>query len=79
MAHPIMRRAALEEELTVAGVKVDQQLLEASQTVIRAVESHSPETVRAIGMDIGEFKAAALHIKNLQAPKAGASFSRWQG
>ena len=68
------RRAALEEGLKDAGVKVDEQLLEASQAVIRAVESHSPESARAIGMDIGEFKAAALHIKNLQAPKEGTAF-----
>jgi disulfide oxidoreductase YuzD len=68
------RRAALEQDLKDAGVKVDQQLLDASQSVVRAVESHSPETARAIGMDIGEFKAAALRIKNLQAPKEGTAF-----
>jgi hypothetical protein len=68
------RRAALEQELKEAEVTVDERLLEAAQAVIRAVESHSPETARAIGMDIGEFKAAALHVKNLQAPKAGTAF-----
>jgi hypothetical protein len=68
------RRAALEDELKKAGGEIDNRLLEASQAVIEAVEKHSPETARAIGMDVGEFKAAALHIKNLQAPKEGIGF-----
>jgi hypothetical protein len=65
------RRVALEDELKQAGGEIDNRLLEASQVVLEAVEKHSPEAVRAIGMDIGEFKAATLHIKNLQAPKEG--------
>jgi hypothetical protein len=44
--------------------------------VIKVLESDSAETARAIGMDIGEFKAAALHIKQLQAPKEGTAFGR---
>jgi hypothetical protein len=68
------RREALEDELKKAGGEIDNRLLEASQAVIEAVEKHSPETARAIGMDIGEFKAAALHIKNLQSPKEGIGF-----
>ena len=47
----------MEDELKKAGGEIDNRLLEASQAVIEAVEKHSPETARAIGMDIGEFKA----------------------
>jgi hypothetical protein len=58
----------------VADVIIDKRLLAAAQEVINIVESNSPETARAIGMDIGEFKAAALHVKNLQPPKRGIGF-----
>ena len=68
------RRVALEDELKEAGGEIDNRLLEASRALIEAVEKHTPETAHAIGMDIGEFKAAALHVRNLQAPKEGIGF-----
>jgi hypothetical protein len=68
------RRAALEQELKETKLPVDERLLQAAQAVIKAVESQSLGTAQAIGMDIGEFKAAALRIKHLQAPKAGTAF-----
>jgi hypothetical protein len=68
------RKVGLEEELKKAGGEVDDQLLAAAKTVIEEVKNHSPETAQAIGMDIGEFKAAALHIKNLQPARHGTAF-----
>jgi hypothetical protein len=67
------RRAALEAELKETSPEIDRRLVEAAAVVFEVVRSHSPETAQAIGMDIGEFQAAALHVKNLQPPKAGGT------
>jgi hypothetical protein len=65
------RRASLEGELKEVGSEVDSRLIEAAKAVIASVKRDSPQTAEAIGMDIGEFEALELHIKNLQAPEKG--------
>jgi hypothetical protein len=64
-------RTSLEGELKEAGQEVDSRLIDAAHAVIASVRRDNPQAVQAIGMDIGEFEAAELHIKNLQAPEKG--------
>ena len=67
-------RVALEAKLKEVGRAVDPPLMEAAGKVLETVERDCPEAARAIGMDIGIFRAAALDIKNLRAPESGTAF-----
>jgi hypothetical protein len=54
--------------------EIDNGVLEAAMKTRDAIETDAPDVVQAIGMDIGEFKAASLSIKNLRPPNTGTSF-----
>jgi hypothetical protein len=67
------RQATFKNELTNAGATDDSELIQAAKAIHIAVETHSPETPTAIGMDIEELKAAVLEAENVKAGESSTA------
>jgi len=65
------RQAAFESELATVEVVENVELIQAAKAIHVAVETYSPETPSAIGMDIEELKAALLEADNVSAGDSG--------
>jgi hypothetical protein len=61
------RRTVVKEDLAKTDAAHDEELLSTAQALLEALERHTPETVRAIGVDVEDIKAAALTIRNIRA------------
>jgi hypothetical protein len=64
-------RTSVAGDLAHAGAAGDQELLTRAKALIDAVEQYDRETMRAIGVDLEEVKAAYLKVQNVTAEGTG--------
>lgn len=67
------RRAALAEELkaSIPEEKSTHDIVAAASALMIAIENEAPDSSLAIGLNIGELKAAALRFERVNAPGYG--------
>lgn len=69
------RRTVLEGELkaTILDVEQQKQLVARAHDVLRVIEAEDPDTARAVGVEIGMLRAAAINFKGVQPPEHGTA------
>jgi hypothetical protein len=61
------RRTVVKEDIEKTDAPNDEELLDTAQALLEAIERQTPQTARAIGVDVEDIKAAALAIRNIRA------------
>jgi hypothetical protein len=61
------RRGVVKEDLAKTDAANDEELLHTAQVLLEAIERQTPETARAIGVDVEDMRAAALTIRHIRA------------
>ena len=65
------KRASFAEDLASAGAATDDELQKLASAVINAVTANKPETVKSIGVDLEEVRAASLRVRDVKAGDVG--------
>lgn len=65
------RRAVVEEDLRQTHASTDTEVLQQVKALLDAVQSHPPEVVSAIGVDLRDIKGASLTIEDVIASGTG--------
>jgi len=59
------KRDSLKEDLHDLGAANDNELLKQAQALLTAIEEHSPDIAKAMGLSLKEVKAANLFLKEV--------------
>jgi hypothetical protein len=66
-----VKRASVAKDLAEAGAAGDQVLLAQAKALINTIAQHDQATMRAIGIDLEEVKAAYLRVQTVIAEGTG--------
>jgi hypothetical protein len=61
------RRTALAEDLDDAGAANDPELAQHAATLVAIISQEDPDAVRAIGVELKDFEAANVTLRNIKA------------
>jgi hypothetical protein len=65
------RRGVVEEDLKAVGADTDAEVLQHVQALLDAIQSSTPETAAAIGVELKDIEGASLTIRRVIASGAG--------